>query len=87
LAQNEQKADPKIIFHAKCDNEKLVALPILDKIIQKTLCLHNYPLSQGLCQSLAFACKNLDSDKVNRVLFNNCNIDGTQFANILKSLS
>ena len=79
--------DPKLVFHISCEQDKFVALPILDKIVNKTLFLSNYNLTAGHCSGLAAACGKLDSNKVNRVLFNNCGIDGNQFAKILNSLA
>jgi len=51
------------------------------------LVLQNYKLSEGHCNGLAKACSLLDTSKVNRILFNNCGIDGLQFAEILKGLA
>ena len=61
-------------------------MPILDKIFRKTLCLHEYTLSEGHCKGLAEACSYFDTHVVNRVLFNNCGIDGDEFADILIGL-
>lgn len=72
-----ESADPKSLFHLECQQANFVVLPILDKIIKKTLCLQNYTLSAGHCQGLAAACSQLDSDKINRILFNNCGINGS----------
>ena len=46
-------------------------MPLLEKIHNKTLRLQNYFLNDGLCQSLAGACRELDSKVVNRMLFQN----------------
>lgn len=62
-------------------------LPILDKIVNQTLCLQNYTLSPGHCKGLAKACGLFLKNKVTRVLFNNCGIDGKEFASILEGLS
>lgn len=60
-----------------------VSLPILDKILSKTLCLRNYRLSDGHCSGLAEACKYLDHRVVNRILLQNNGITGDQLASIL----
>lgn len=61
-------------------------MPVLDKIIGKTLVLQNYTLSQGHCRGLTKSLQYLDVSLVNRVLFNNCGIDGKEFAELLKGL-
>ena len=68
--------DPRIAYFKKCLQEQDLALPILDKIYKKTLCLNNYLLTDGNCKALAEAGKVLDPYVVNRFLFNNCRITG-----------
>jgi hypothetical protein len=51
------------------------------------LCLQNYTLFDGHCKSLARAFSLIDSDKLNGILFNNCGIDGKQFACILEGIA
>jgi hypothetical protein len=63
-----------------------VALPILDKVYRKTLCLQDYQLSQGHCKGIAVACKYFDDKLVNRILFANNGMTGDQFADILLGL-
>ena len=79
--------DPRIKYFQKCFEVENLNLPILDKIYRKTLCLHEYTLSEGHCKGLAEACKYFNTDHVNRVMFNNCGIDGDEFAEILKGLN
>ena len=43
-------------------------------------------MSAGHCKGLAEACGYFNTDIVNRVLFNNCGIDGDEFASILEGL-
>ena len=61
-------------------------LPILDKIYHRTLCLQDYHLSEGNCRGLADACRYLDMRVVNRMLFNNCGLDGDLLAIILEGV-
>ena len=72
----EYDLDPRITYFKKCLQEQDLALPILDKIFKKTLCLQNYLLTDGNCRGLAAACEFLDYHLVNRFLFNNCGITG-----------
>lgn len=44
--------------------------------MKKTLVIANLPLSEGNCAGLASSIKLLDSNKVNRIILDNCNIDG-----------
>ena len=69
------KQDPKVNYFLQCKQDLDLALPILDKVIKKTLMLQEYCLSQGHCRGLARACQFFDHKFVNRVLFNNCGID------------
>ena len=50
--------DPHIQHFLQCKNN--LALPILYKIVNKTLVLQNYTLSQGNSLGLAKACSLLD---------------------------
>lgn len=61
-------------------------LPILDKVIDKTLCLENYKLNAGLVMGLAKACEHLDSTKVNRMFFSNCGLSADDLATIIKGI-
>ena len=78
--------DPKIKYVKMCNQLEDLDLPILDKIYRKTLCLHEYTLSEGHCKGLAEACSFFNTQVVNRVMFNNCGIDGDEFADILIGL-
>ena len=81
------KKDPKINYFLQCKEDLDLALPILDKVVKKTLVLQEYTLSEGHCRGLARACQFFDHKFVNRVLFNNCGIDDQEFAFILEGLS
>lgn len=41
--------DPRIKYFKGCKEVKNSALPILDKIFRKTLCLQEYTLDKGHC--------------------------------------
>ena len=79
--------DPRIKFFQECRSELDVCLPILDKILRKTIYLQDYSLSDGHCKGLAVACQFFDPKLVNRILFSNCGINGDQFAMILEGLA
>lgn len=64
-----------------------VALPILDKIWKKTLCLQNYFLSDGNIGGLAKACEVLDYRLVNRLLLASNGINGDQLAEIISGMA
>ena len=40
-----ESQDPRVQYFTKCQKEVEVALPILDKVYRKTLCLQDYQLS------------------------------------------
>ena len=71
----------------RCLESLELTLPILDKIYRKTLCLQDYHLNEGNCQGLADACELLDTTIVNRMLFNNCGLDGDLLAMILDGIA
>ena len=64
-----------------------MALPILDKIWKKTLCLQNYYLSEGNILGLAKACEVLDYRAVNRIMLCNNGINGDQLAEIVEGMA
>lgn len=72
----EYDLDPRIAYFKRCKEEQDLVLPILDKIYKKTLCLHNYLLTDGNCRALAAAGELLDHTLVNRYLFNNSGMTG-----------
>ena len=78
--------DPKIHYFNQCKKDLDLALPILEKIFNKTLMLCEYTLSPGHCRGLARACRFFDHKFVNRVFFSNCGIDDGEFAMILEGL-
>ena len=48
--------DPRIKYFEACKAELNVCLPILDKILKKTIYLQDYALSDGHCKGLAASC-------------------------------
>ena len=78
--------DPRVQYFLECRSNLNLALPILEKILEKTLVLQNYTLSQGHCKGLAHSIGFFDEQQVNRIYMNNCGIDGSEFALILKGL-
>ena len=82
----ENVNDPALKYFKKCQQENSLLLPIFEKIYKKTLCLQNYNLSEAHCQGIAEACKYIDHQQMNRVLFNNCGLTGAKLATILEGL-
>ena len=86
-SENMQKNDdPRILYMKRCLESVELNLPILDKIYRKTIVLQDYHLSEGNCQGLADACEHLDTQIVNRMLFNNCGLTGDTLAVILEGI-
>jgi Ran GTPase-activating protein (RanGAP) involved in mRNA processing and transport len=73
-------------YFKKCKEDIVLSLPILDKVIRKTLCLQDYKLSDGHVRGLAQACSMFNHTIVNRILLSNCGISGDQFALILEGI-
>ena len=82
----EKQIDPRIKYMKRCLDSLQLNLPILDKIYRKTLCLQDYHLSSGNVQGLADACEHLNTQIVNRMLFNNCGLTGDTLATILEGV-
>ena len=83
---HEVGSDPRIQYHLDCKKDLNLALPILDKIVNKTLCLQNYTLLDGHCKSLARVFSLVDPKLLQGILLYNCGVDGKQFACILEGL-
>jgi hypothetical protein len=83
---NEEK-DPRVEYFVKCKEQLDSALPILEKVYMKTLCLQDYTLSLGHCQAIAVACQYFDEKVINRVLFSNNGMKGDDCALILQGLN
>ena len=81
-----QKEDPYFQFLRACQLDGDLTLPLLSKVRRKTLVLQNYTLSIGHCNALAAACPLLPRS-INRVFFENCGIDDSEFASILRGLA
>jgi len=87
---DESKKDlnyPHLQYFFECKQSQNIVLPILEKIVGKTICLEGYTVPEGVCKALAMAAPNLDSSLTNRLLFNNCGISDTSFAAILLGFS
>jgi len=80
----EAEKDPRIKYMKKCLEKLDRVLPVFDKVVKKTLCLHNYYLNGGHIEGIADACEFLDPNQVNRLLFNNCGMSGDDLAKILE---
>jgi hypothetical protein len=62
-------------------------LPILEKVVGKTICLLDYTVPEGVCKALAVAAPNIDSSIINRILFSNCGISDSSFAAIIRGVT
>jgi hypothetical protein len=63
-----------------------LALPILEKVHNKTLSLYDYTLSQVSTQALEQAAKFFENF-VNRILLDNCGVTDSQFSKMVLALS
>ena len=54
LEQTEEgRADPRIKFFEECMKNKALCMPIINKIVDYSLTLKNFKLSQGSCRAIA----------------------------------
>lgn len=77
--------DPKFQYLRTCQADDNLCLPVLDKIVNKTLALYSYTLSEGHCKALQSACRFLDG-QISSILFDNCGICDDEFEYILKGI-
>ncbi len=66
-----------------CKNEKVVPLPIVNKIYDGVLSLDDYKLNYGLCKALGNVLDDL-GDSLYKIDFRNNGITDSDFAEILK---
>lgn len=78
--------DPKFQYLRQCQADLNLSLPVLDKVVGKTLGLHGYNLTEGNCKALEQACQFLNG-RITRVLFDNCGISDDEFACILRGVA
>lgn len=78
--------DPKFQYLRMCQADLNLCLPVLDKIVNKTLALYSYTLSEGHCKAFESACRFLDG-KITRVLLDNCGVGDDEFESILNGVN
>ena len=83
--REELQQDPHFNYFAECQHEMELALPILEKVYNKTLSLYDYTLSPVHTQALENASKFFENF-VNRILLDNCGVSDGQFASIVTAL-
>jgi len=62
-------------------------LPLLEKVIGKTICLEDYTIQEGACEALASAIPFLDPQHVNRIILSNNGVQDHSFEQILKAIA
>jgi len=82
----EVGSNPQIQYFLDCNKDFNLALPILEKVINNTLCLQNYTLLDGHCKSLAKAFGLVNNCQLKGILLANCGINGKQFGGLLEGL-
>lgn len=70
-ARHDLQADAEFNYFVACHDEMELAMPILEKVFHKTLCLYDYTLSPIHTNALRLAAKYFD-EFINRLLFDNC---------------
>ena len=78
---------PHLKYFYSCKKSESLVLPILEKVIAKTILLQNYAISEGVCHALAQAAPSLDSSQINRINFTNNGISDASFAEIITGLA
>jgi hypothetical protein len=66
-----------------CKNEKVVPLPIINKIYEGVLSLDDYKLNFGICKALGNVLDDL-GDSIYKIYLRNNGITDSDFAEILK---
>ena len=78
------KDDPIYIYQQKIAEEKDVLLPLINKIKNRRLMLHDYTLNSGHCLALAEVWKRLGRPEVDVVYLDNCGVDDDEFQSLLE---
>jgi len=78
----EMERDPEFAYFVTCQQQMELAMPVLEKVFDKTLCLYDYSLTEIQINALKYAA-NFFNDYIKRLLFDNCGTSDQQFAVIL----
>ena len=77
--------DPKFQYFMKVNDQMSLALPLLAKVVNKQLSLHNYTLGEEHCIALAETCK-YNKDFMSKLVLNNNGMSDESFAHLLTGL-
>ena len=83
--KESHSSDPKFVYLREC-NQLDLALPILEKVIGKTLALENYPLSSSHCRAIKQVFEML-SGQIDSIALENCNLEDPDFATVIEGIS
>ena len=72
--------NPIVLLYEQCMQNSDVLMPVLEKLHNMTLCLQEYPLSDGCQAGLAQAMRFLDNNKFQKLFLDKCGITGKHFA-------
>lgn len=79
----EQKKNMQRKYLQMCKNEKVVPLPIINKIFESVLYLDDYKLNFGLCKALGNVLDDL-GDSIYKLDLRNNGITDSDFAEVIK---
>ena len=79
----EQKKNMQRKYLQMCKNEKVVPLPIINKIFEGVLYLDDYKLNFGLCKALGNVLDDL-GDSIYKLDLRNNGITDSDFAEVIK---
>lgn len=85
IAALKYAEDPKFKYFMKIKEQMSLALPLLAKVVNKQLSLHNYTLGLEHCIAFAETCKH-NYDFMSRLVLNNNGLTDESFAELLIGL-
>ena len=85
IAAMKYASDPKFQYFMKIKEQMSLALPLLAKVVNKQLSLHNYTLGLEHCIAFAETCKH-NYEFMSKLVLNNNGITDESFAHLLTGL-
>lgn len=77
--------DPKFTYFMSIKSQMSLALPLLAKVVNKQLSLHNYSLGTAHCIAFGETCK-VNSNFMSKLVLNNNGLKDEDFATLLNGM-
>ena len=85
IAALKYSDDPKFTYFMKVKDQMSLALPLLAKVVNKQLSLHNYKMGAAHCKAFAETCK-FNQHFMSKLVLNNNGLSDDDLATLLRGL-